>query len=444
MRPGEETIDEAPALRRRLRELEATIEHLADANIRAAELVAELKEARAVEEALRRRAEEMELQQRVERTLATSRSLPVLAAAVTAALVECKGLECPGAAFYLCERGAPRLLGHAGALPDAEVECRDVGVTLRAEGGALLSLLIGERPLGLLVLDGPWRTEWRERWSPALRTFGLQLGNAIDRIQVEEHNRQLIRDLAEARDRALEATRAKDRFLATMSHELRTPLNAIIGYGELLQEDAEESGDDAAVADLRRITSSGRHLLALISDVLDLAKIEAGKIEIEREPFAVAEVVTEVAEMIQPLIERNHNALRIELDEALGAMTSDAGKLRQVLLNLLGNASKFTRDGVVTLSARACPGGARLLFEVEDTGIGMSEAELARVFEPFVQADASTTRRYGGTGLGLTISGSYVALMGGSMTVRSAPGVGTAFTLDLPREAPAPGLGHDA
>ena len=219
-----------------------------------------------------------------------------------------------------------------------------------------------------------------------------------------------------------------------MSHELRTPLNAIIGYSEMLEEDAQSDGDEVALRDLRRISSSGQHLLALINDVLDLTKIEAGKVVLMRERYRVADVLAEVGAIIAPLVERNDNTLEVDIEGDLGEIVGDCAKLRQILLNLLGNACKFTAQGTITLRGSVEAERDLVLLEVRDSGIGMSEEEVGRVFEPFVQAADSTSRRYGGTGLGLTISANYAALMGGSIQVASTPGVGTCFTLTLPRE----------
>ncbi|MEM7051191.1 MAG: response regulator [Acidobacteriota bacterium] len=238
----------------------------------------------------------------------------------------------------------------------------------------------------------------------------------------------------EARAAAERANRAKSRFLANMSHELRTPMNAIIGYSEMLLEDAEDLGQEETIPDLQRIVAASKHLLALINDILDLSKIEAGKMTLHLEDFAIGALLDDVVATVQPLIEKNSNHLEVRLAPELGTMRADQIKVRQILFNLLSNASKFTESGTVTLAAKEHPvgGGPGVRFEVRDTGIGMNQEQVTRVFEAFTQADSSTTREYGGTGLGLTISKRFCHLMGGEIAVDSQPGQGTAFVVDLP------------
>ena len=214
-----------------------------------------------------------------------------------------------------------------------------------------------------------------------------------------------------------------------MSHELRTPLNAIIGYSEMLEEDAQSEGRTDLVQDLQKIHSAGKHLLELINDVLDLSKIEAGKIELYPEHIDLSDTMRQVASTIQALIQKNGNTLQMHLAEDLGQAYTDQTKLRQILLNLLSNACKFTEQGTVTLSAEreTLDGVDWLTFSVSDSGIGMSDEQMGKLFQAFSQADASTTRRYGGTGLGLMISRHFCQMLGGDITVTSTEGSGSTF-----------------
>jgi PAS domain S-box-containing protein len=247
-------------------------------------------------------------------------------------------------------------------------------------------------------------------------------------------------ELRQAKEEAEIATRAKSQFLASMSHELRTPLNAIIGYSEMLQEQAKDVRQEGFLPDLDKIQGAGRHLLSLINDILDLSKIEAGRMDVMIEEFAVSELIDQVRSVIEPLMARNANALRIECGADLGIMRSDPTKLRQNLFNLLSNAAKFTKQGTIALSARrlAEATGDWLEFQVADTGIGMTEAQLAKLFQAFSQAAASTARDYGGTGLGLAITKHFCRMLGGDITAESAPGRGSTFIIRLPAISPEP------
>jgi signal transduction histidine kinase/CheY-like chemotaxis protein len=256
------------------------------------------------------------------------------------------------------------------------------------------------------------------------------------RVQLESAHHEL----AEARDAALEATRLKSEFLANMSHELRTPLNAIIGYSEILAEDAEDSGREDELSDLQKIRSAGKHLLALINDVLDLSKIEAGKMEVHLETFEVSPMLQEVVSTITPLVTKSDNRLEVRRAEGLGTLHADLTKVRQALFNLLSNACKFTSGGIITLAVvrDKVDGADWLRFAVSDTGVGISPEQMKKLFQAFSQADSSTSKKYGGTGLGLLLSRRFCQTMGGDITVESTPGVGSTFTIHLPADGMAP------
>src|ERR1044071_4574362 len=265
----------------------------------------------------------------------------------------------------------------------------------------------------------------------------LEVYNENLEKKVEERTADLVRattEAQEARTTAEEANRTKSAFLANMSHELRTPLNAIIGYSEMLQEDARDMGEENFVADLQKIHSAGKHLLGLINDVLDISKIEAGKMDLFLETIDVAAMIEDVVSTIKPLVQKNGNTLDVRCEENIGPMRADATKVRQALFNLLSNACKFTDKGTIRLEVtrERGVGAGHFVFRVRDSGIGMSPEQIQKLFKAFTQADASTTRKYGGSGLGLAITRHFCQMMGGDVTVESEAGKGSSFTVKLP------------
>ena len=266
-----------------------------------------------------------------------------------------------------------------------------------------------------------------------------ELGDMSRALTVFRDNAREIRAAREEAERsraaAEAASRTKSAFLANMSHELRTPLNAIIGYSEILVEDAADRGDKTSIADLEKIQGAGKHLLSLINDILDLSKIEAGRMDIYLEQVFLSMLIGEVKSIVEPMVRKNDNQLAIECAHDIGSMRTDLVKLKQSLINLLSNAAKFTKQGKVTLRVsreRADDGQAWVKFAVSDSGIGMTDEQMGRLFQAFTQADSSTTRTYGGTGLGLTITKHFCAMLGGSIDVKSKSGQGATFTISLP------------
>ncbi len=318
-------------------------------------------------------------------------------------------------------------------------------------GALLVTLLVASklqqsisRPILDLANTAREVSENKNYSARAVKRTDDELGFLIDRFnemlgRIEQHERELKAvngQLVESQQHAMAATQAKSQFLANMSHELRTPLNAIIGYSEMLQEDAEDAGDTTGVADLKKIHTAGKHLLNLINDILDLSKIEAGKMELYLETFDLGTLLGDVVTTVELLVKKNQNRLIFTAGVNLGSIRADLTKVRQSLFNLLSNATKFTDNGTVTLDVRREPaaGGDWIVFRVSDSGIGLSPEQMNRLFEAFTQADASTVRKFGGTGLGLTITRRFCRLMGGDVTVESQAGKGSTFTIRIPAQ----------
>lgn len=269
------------------------------------------------------------------------------------------------------------------------------------------------------------------RW---IQSLASQAAVAITHVSLVQEIRKAYSEVASARDMATEANAAKSKFLANMTHELRTPMNAIIGYTEMLLEETEEKNLISIHEDLEKIGSSAKILLQLINEILDLSKIEAGKMEIHLESFKIQEVIEPATHAIEPQLQKNKNILKLQCDDNLGYMVADMNRVRQTLINLLSNANKFTENGVITLEATRInkQDTPWIIFKITDTGIGIPKDKLRAIFSEFTQADSSTSRKYGGTGLGLSISQRLCRMMGGSIAVHSEMNKGSTFTVQLP------------
>ena len=338
---------------------------------------------------------------------------------------------------------AVRVLGRSGAVRKLIMLSKDITDRKRREADFIAAMQRAEEALkGKRALYGDDVAAVEAIDEGAVNL--VEMHERLDRIIAEMDVRdamltETMASLRAAREAAEAASVSKSQFLASMSHELRTPLNAIIGYSEILKEEAEDDGRATDVADIDRVLTAARQLLHLINDILDLSKIEAGRTDVAASEFDIGKLINEAAAIVRPTAEKNGNALKIELADGLGAGSTDAFKLNQCLLNLLANAAKFTQHGDVTVRAKrdCAAGGDWIEIAVSDTGIGMTAEQMERLFNAFVQADASTARRYGGTGLGLAITRKTMQLLGGDVSVSSRAGEGSTFTLRFPAHLPA-------
>jgi signal transduction histidine kinase/CheY-like chemotaxis protein len=303
---------------------------------------------------------------------------------------------------------------------------REISIRAGFRARLVVPLVGADRVVGALVIRRKRTGNFSKETIGLLQTFAAHSVLAIQ-------NARLFHEIEEKSRELAEASQHKSQFLANMSHELRTPLNAIIGVSEMLREDAEAAKQDLEPLD--RVLGAGRHLLALINDILDLSKIEAGRMELHLETFLLVPLIKDVAKTIEPMATKNGNRLVVGCASSLGTVQADQTRLRQALLNLLSNANKFTEKGAVTIAAQLqrLDDSEWIRIDVTDTGIGMTEEQMGRLFQEFSQADSSTTRKYGGTGLGLAISKRFCQMMGGDITVKSKPGTGSTFTIQLPR-----------
>jgi signal transduction histidine kinase/DNA-binding response OmpR family regulator len=355
-----------------------------------------------------------------------------------AELEQFEGLEIPlpeaGALYRAYREGIPLAFTDENPLPpELYLDPKYLIPPLRTKRFVVVPMIARGTTVGLLVGDNkPSGRPILPHTVELLQTFASHAAVAVE-------NARLFQELQDKGHELEVASRAKSQFLANMSHELRTPMNAVIGVSEMLLEDARDLGRDEEIEPLERILRAGRHLLTLINDILDLSKIEAGKMDFHPETFSVTTMVEDVVATIRPMAEKNGNQIVLQCPESVGAMWADPTRVRQALLNLASNASKFTEQGTITVAVDRRRDGERdwITMRVADTGIGMTPEQMAKLFQDFTQADASTTRKYGGTGLGLAISRRFCRMMGGDITAESIPGQGSTFTIRLPAEADA-------
>ncbi len=356
----------------------------------------------------------------------------------------------PGARVLLWNRAFVRLFPRLAPRLASGMPLSEIAAILAEEYASSLSPAARARRAQHLLesyhrLDTPSEEAFGGRHIMAVHSRTSEGGTvSIYRDVTKRHQREA--ELAAAKADAEQASRAKSNFLAKMSHELRTPLNAVIGYSEILLEDMQAEGRPELTADLRRINDAGQQLLSLVNNVLDLSKIETGRMEVEAEAIELDRFLAEITSAARAFADRNDNRFTLAAGAGLGVMIGDANKLRHVLLNLLGNAAKFTQHGRIELAVarERDAAGAWISFAVSDTGIGISAENLARLFGDFIQADAALAAKYGGTGLGLVLSQRLCWLMGGEIAAESEPGRGSCFTVRLPADGGATASGHSA